>query len=162
MSTTSKKIIDPKDISGLITLLRKDRKTIATLNGSFDLLHAGHLYIIEEAKKSADILIMLLNTDNSIKGYKGPDRPIISLNHRLELISALQNVDYVSYFDEATPISILSRIKPNVHVNGAEYGTKCIESDIVKTHGGVIKIVPLVPGLSTSNIIDKICAISVP
>lgn len=150
------KIIQPQELEGKIAELRRDGKTIATLNGSFDLLHAGHLEILTQGANQADIFIVALNSDASIKGYKGPDRPIIPLFFRMQLMSALECVDYVTYFDDADPRSLLSIIKPDVHVNGSEYGDNCIESDVVKNNGGRIHIVPLVPGLSTSNIIQKI------
>lgn len=150
------KIIEPTDLKQKIAELRKAGKSIATLNGSFDLLHAGHLEILHQGSKQADVLIVALNSDASIKSYKGPARPIISLLYRLQLISALQFVDYVTWFDESDPRNILSLIKPDIHINGAEYGENCIESDVVKENGGRVHIVSLVPGLSTSAIIQKI------
>ena len=152
----SNKIIQPEDIVAKIAELRTQGKTIATLNGSFDLLHAGHLEILTKGAAQADIFIVALNSDASIKGYKGPDRPIIPLFFRMQLMSALECVDYVTYFDEADPRNLLSQIKPDVHVNGSEYGENCIESEVVKNNGGRIHIVPLVPGLSTSALIQKI------
>jgi rfaE bifunctional protein nucleotidyltransferase chain/domain len=152
----SKKIIDPANLKEKVEALRKSGKTIATLNGSFDLLHAGHLQMIFEASKEADVLIMALNTDLSIQQYKSPSRPIIPLQYRLQLIAALEFVDYVTFFDETDPRKILSIIRPDVHVNGAEYGENCIEAETVKSNGGRIRIVELVPGLSTSAIVKKI------
>ena len=136
--------------------LKKENKTIATLNGSFDLLHAGHLHMLFEASKQADILIVALNTDSSIKAYKSEERPFVALEDRMALMAAIEFVDYVTYFDETTPIGILEDIKPNVHVNGAEYGENCIESTVVRAGGGKIHIVELVPGLSTTNLVAKI------
>lgn len=154
-----KKLINPKDLIAKVAEIRRAGHTIATLNGSFDLIHAGHLQIVYEASQVADKLIVALNTDASIKAYKSPDRPIIPLEYRLQMMAALGFVDYVTYFDETDPIRILGEIKPNVHVNGAEYGENCIESGIVKQHGGKIHIVKLVPGLSTSQVIKKIIEI---
>jgi rfaE bifunctional protein nucleotidyltransferase chain/domain len=136
--------------------LRACGTTIATLNGSFDLLHAGHLEMIYQACRQADVLILALNTDGSIQKYKSPLRPIIPLQFRLQMMAALEMVDYVTWFNETDPRNILSQIKPDVHVNGAEYGENCIEAEIVRLHGGKIHIVPLVPNLSTSEIIKKI------
>jgi D-glycero-beta-D-manno-heptose 1-phosphate adenylyltransferase len=157
------KTINPEHIEEVVANVRSNAKTIATLNGSFDLLHAGHLEILFQAAKQADVLFVLLNSDASIKLYKSPLRPIVPLAHRLKLMAALCFVDYVTWFDELDPRSILARIQPDVHVNGAEYGENCIEADVVKKNGGRIHIVSLVEGLSTSNIIHKIvttCAIS--
>lgn len=152
----SPKIIDPKSLTVLVEKIRKEGKTISTLNGSFDLLHAGHLEILQQGSCQGDFFLVALNTDHSIRNYKGPLRPIIPLEYRLQLIAALECVDYVTWFDEADPREILTLIKPDVHVNGSEYGDNCIEAEVVKQNGGRIHIVPLVPGLSTSAIIQKI------
>lgn len=150
------KTIAPKDLSAAVTAIRQAGKTIATLNGSFDILHAGHLEIIFQASNQADILIVALNSDASIKAYKSPNRPLVSLNDRLKMMAALEFVDYVTWFDETDPRALLSVICPDVHVNGAEYGKDCIEADTVHKNGGRIHIVDLVPGLSTSKLIEKI------
>lgn len=154
-----RKFILPKDLTSKVAELRQQGKTIATLNGSFDLMHAGHLQIIFEASQVADILIVALNTDASIKAYKDPERPIIPLEYRSQMMAALEFVDYVTWFDEKDPRRILSEIKPDVHVNGAEYGENCLEASTVKQHGGKIHIVQLIPGLSTSQIIKKVISL---
>lgn len=156
-----KKLIEPERVEAFALEMRRQKKKIATLNGSFDLLHAGHMQILYEASCQADVLLVALNTDSSIKRYKSEKRPIISLPYRLQMMASLQFVDYVTWFDETDPRVLLEKIKPDVHVNGAEYGSDCIEADIVKKHGGRIHIVSLVPGLSTSAIMEKIqtCAI---
>jgi D-glycero-beta-D-manno-heptose 1-phosphate adenylyltransferase len=153
------KYIQPLDLSQKVKELRDKEKTIATLNGSFDLLHAGHLQILYEASQQADILIVALNSDSSIKQYKSPLRPIIPLEYRLQMMSALGFVDYVTWFDDTDPRRLLNIIKPDVHVNGAEYGENCIEAETIKSHGGRIHIVKLVPGLSTTQILEKIAAL---
>jgi rfaE bifunctional protein nucleotidyltransferase chain/domain len=136
--------------------LREQKQTIATLNGSFDLLHARHLYIIHQASLQADCLIVALNSDASIKQYKSPTRPIIGLQDRLSLLAALEFVDFVTWFEETDPRAILARIRPDVHVNGAEYGTQCIEAETVQKAGGKIHLVNRIPGLATSAVIEKI------
>lgn len=151
-----KKWIDPSKITEIVQRLRKEQKSIATLNGSFDLLHAGHLHMIFEASKQADILIVALNSDQSIKQYKSPKRPIVSLKFRLEMVSALEFVDYVTWFEETDPCKLLEKIRPDVHVNGSEYGYNCIEAPTVQKGGGKIHIVELLPRLSTTEIIKKI------
>lgn len=152
----SQKWIDPSVLEEKTHELKESGKTIATLNGSFDLLHAGHLHMIYEASLQADLLILALNSDSSIQHYKSPLRPIVPLEYRLRMIAALEFVDFVTAFEETDPRVLLSKIKPHVHVNGAEYGANCIESDVVKFHGGRIHIVELIPGLSTSTLIKKI------
>lgn len=162
MSATSwsaeykKKVVSPENLTDFVQQLRKNGKSIATINGSFDLLHAGHLHMIHEASKQADILIVALNSDESIKQYKSQTRPIIPLDFRMQMMAALGFVNYVTWFNETDPRALLAVIKPDVHVNGAEYGENCIESETVKSNGGRIHIVQLVPGLSTSTIIKKI------
>jgi rfaE bifunctional protein nucleotidyltransferase chain/domain len=151
-----KKLVEPAKLEEKIAEIKAEGRSIATLNGSFDLMHAGHLYIIDEAAKQADCLIVALNSDSSIKQYKGALRPIIPLAYRLQMMAALEFVDYVTWFDETDPRELLSKIKPDVHVNGAEYGANCIEADVVKMHGGKIYIVPRIDGLATSHIIEKI------
>lgn len=155
-SYRTRKIIDPSHLEEKVEGLKKEQKSIATLNGSFDLLHAGHLYILHEAAQTADLLIVALNSDLSVQAYKGPDRPIIPLKYRLEMVSALEMVDYVTWFDEPDPRQILATIKPHVHVNGAEYGQECIEAESVRAHGGRIQLIPRIEGLATSDIIQKI------
>ncbi len=151
-----RKSIEPNLLEETINKLRADGKTIATLNGSFDLMHAGHLEMIYQASLQADVLIIALNTDRSIQSYKSPLRPIIPLQWRLQMMAALEMVDFVTWFDELDPREILAKIKPDVHVNGAEYGENCIEAEVVRASGGKIHIVSLVPGLSTSQIIKKV------
>ncbi|NGX57857.1 MAG: Bifunctional protein HldE [Chlamydiae bacterium] len=147
-----KKVIHPDQLTERAKEIRSLGKTIATLNGSFDLLHAGHLHILYEASKQADVLIVALNSDESIKKYKSSLRPLIPLEARLQMISALEFVDYVTWFDETDPCQLLQKIQPNVHVNGSEYRESCIEESVVpKVH-----YIDLVPGLSTSQIVNKI------
>lgn len=139
-----------------LSIERQQGKTVATLNGSFDLLHAGHLYILFEASKTADILVVALNTDASIQRYKSPTRPIIPLKYRLQAMAAIEFVDYVTWFDEDDPRRLIEMIRPDVHVNGAEYGENCIEAKTVRDVGGHLYLVPKIEGLSTSAIVEKI------
>lgn len=150
------KLIAPVDLEKTAAALRKEGKTIATINGSFDLLHPGHLHMLYEASQQADVLIVALNSDASIKKYKSDKRPILTLEHRLQMMSALEFVTYITYFEETDPIDLLKKIRPDVHVNGSEYGENCIEAETVKNGGGRLHIVTLVPGLSTTQLIQKI------
>lgn len=154
-----KKVISCAQLSAQVAHIRQKGKTIVTLNGSFDLLHAGHLQSIFEASQKGDILIVALNSDASIKQYKSPERPIIPLKYRIEMMAAIGFVDYVIWFEATNPIELLSIIKPDVHVNGSEYGEHCIEAETVKANGGELHIVTLIPGLSTSQVLDKIATL---
>ena len=156
MKNYQEKIVKRENLQKKLKSYREDNLSIATLNGSFDLLHAGHLKILYEAKTKADILIVALNSDSSIKKYKSTKRPIIELENRLEMMAALEFVDLVTYFDETDPINILNEIKPDIHINGSEYGKDCLEKETILKNGGKIHIVSLKPGLSTTNIIKKI------
>lgn len=153
-----KKVLLPDQIEQQIARLREKHQTLVTLNGSFDLLHAGHLQIIFEASQLGDLLLVALNTDASIQKYKSPTRPLIPLEYRLQMMAALEFVNYVTWFEETDPRQLLDKIRPDIHVNGAEYGANCIEAEVVRSHGGKIHIVELIPGLSTSQLIHKIQA----
>lgn len=150
------KVLQPDALESTCKALKAEGKTIATLNGSFDLLHPGHFEMIYQASCQADVFILLLNSDASIQSYKNPNRPINPLEVRLQQIAALGMVDYVSWFEETDPCSVLEKIKPDVHVNGSEYGEACIEASVVERHGGKIHVVSLVDGYSSSNLIRKI------
>ncbi|MEN9654176.1 MAG: hypothetical protein RL235_288 [Chlamydiota bacterium] len=138
--------------------MKQARKRLVTLNGSFDLLHAGHLYIVSEAKKQGDCLLVALNSDASIQAYKSPLRPIVSLADRLSMMAALSFVDAVTWFDETDPREFLRQVRPDVHANGAEYGEHCIEADVVQQGGGQLYLIPRIEGLSTSALIQKVKA----
>ena len=153
------KIIQPDQLKQWAQSIHDQKKTIVTLNGSFDLLHAGHLQILFEAKEQGDILLIALNSDASIKKYKSEARPIIPLQQRMQLMAALSFVDYVTFFNETDPRDIIEKVKPNVHVNGASYGENCIESNAVLANGGKLHLVNLIDGFSTTNIINKIKAL---
>ncbi|MBN1915271.1 MAG: adenylyltransferase/cytidyltransferase family protein [Parachlamydiales bacterium] len=158
---SQKKLLHPDECEKLAQKLKSHHKKIVTINGAFDLVHAGHVYILSEAKQQADVLIVALNSDRSIREYKAKDRPIVPLQYRMELIAALEDVDYVTWFDELDPREFLQKIKPHVHVIGAEYQNKCVEKEVVEQNGGTLYFVERIEGLSTTAIIEKIkkCAL---
>ncbi|MBR9699991.1 HAD-IIIA family hydrolase [Candidatus Woesearchaeota archaeon] len=148
-----KKIIPREKIVALAERLKKEGKKMVTINGAFDILHKGHAKILKEAKKQGDILIVGLNSDSSIRANKGPKRPVNNQESRAKMLAAFSFVDYVVIFDEKTPLKLLEEIKPNIHVNGSEYGEDCIEAPIVKKYGGKIYVVSLLEGCSTTGIL---------
>jgi D-beta-D-heptose 7-phosphate kinase/D-beta-D-heptose 1-phosphate adenosyltransferase len=150
--------VSRRELAPLAAALRSKGKRIVTVNGSFDLLHAGHLYILREASRQGDVLIVGLNSDASVKRYKGPSRPLIPEAQRAEMLLALRYVDYVHIFPEQVPMPFLEEIRPDVHVNGTEYGEDCIEAPIVRKHGGRIHVVDRLAGLSTSRIVNQLSA----
>jgi len=156
----SKKIIPQDEIFRLVHGLRKQNKKIVTYNGSFDVLHAGHIESIREAKRQGDILIILLNSDKSIKMYKGPLRPINTESDRSKIISALGDVDYVVIFDEINPKKILSEIKPDVHCNGSDWGKNWVEREVVEKNGGKFHLLKWEKGFSTTDVISRILEVS--
>jgi rfaE bifunctional protein nucleotidyltransferase chain/domain len=137
--------------------LRKKGKKIVTVNGSFDILHIGHIRMLQEAKMQGDVLIVGLNSDASIKQYKSKDRPINPAWARAGMLEAMECVDYITIFNETDPRKLLEVIKPDVHVNGPEWGGKeCIEADVVRKHGGKVYVSHKVEGFSTTKMIEKI------
>ncbi len=142
--------------------LRKAGKKIVTLNGSFDLLHAGHLDILEEAKQQGDVLIVGINTDEAIRTKKGSNRPIMSQENRAALLAALACVDYVvimpGSYEEEPHTSFLPAIRSDIHANGEEYGPveSWVEYAAMKELGIAPYQVQRRPNLSTTEIIEKI------
>ena len=134
---TEHKIKTQKKLLGIIKELKKERKKIVAYSGSFDILHAGHITAIEEAAEQGDILVMLVNSDTSVKKYKGRRRPIISEKNRIRMLAALEDVDYVTCFDEINPKEIIEKIKPDIYCNGSDWGKNCIEREVVEKNGGM-------------------------
>lgn len=131
-------------------------KTIAFTNGCFDILHRGHIYSLSQAAAEADCLVVGLNSDSSTRGLKGPGRPINDENSRALVIASLLMVDAVILFDEATPIDLITAIKPEVLVKGGDYTIDSIVgSKEVIANGGRVVINPMVEGFSTTGIVEK-------
>jgi rfaE bifunctional protein nucleotidyltransferase chain/domain len=138
---------------------RQGEKTVVWTNGCFDLLHVGHIRSFRDAKALGDILIVGINSDASVRSVKGDSRPIVNQAERAELIAALEMVDYVTIFDESTPVEPLSRLRPDIHCKGAEYanGARLVpERETVLGYGGQIRFLPFHPGRSTTDLIDRI------
>ena len=152
----ARRLVPRQSLRPLATTLRARGQRIVTINGSFDVLHAGHLYILNQARQQGDVLIVGVNSDDSVRSYKGPGRPIVPERARAEMLLALRVVDYVHIFDEETPIAFLDELHPDVHVNGAEYGEHCVERDVVVRNGGKVHLVDRLPELSTSAIVGRL------
>lgn len=138
---------------------RKAGKTIVWTNGCFDLLHVGHIRSFRDAKALGDILIVGLNSDRSVRSIKGEARPVVNEAERAETIAALEMVDYVTIFDEATPEQALARLQPDIHCKGAEYagGARPVpEMATVLAYGGQVRFLPFHPGRSTSDLIERL------
>jgi len=138
------------------SILKKNNKKVVFTNGCFDILHAGHVHYLEQAKKMGDELVVGLNSDSSVKALKGKKRPINNLQHRAKVLSSLRCVDKIVSFEDETPIKLIKAIKPDVLVKGGDYKVKdVVGHKEVGSWGGKVKIIPMVPGLSTTNIIKK-------
>jgi rfaE bifunctional protein nucleotidyltransferase chain/domain len=139
---------------------RRDNKKVVWTNGCFDLLHAGHVRTLRAARAFGDILVVGVNDDDSVRALKGPGRPIISQRERVELLAALECVDYVVLFSECTPDAALLRLKPDVHCKGGDYappnGKPVPEAALVQSYGGRVEFLPLVPGISTTDIVREV------
>lgn len=150
-------IIPTNKIKELFSKLKKEGKTVVFTNGCFDIVHAGHVDYMEKARSFGDILIVGVNSDASVKRIKGDKRPIVDLNHRLRLLQGLSVIDYLCVFEEDTPLELIKKVVPNVLVKGEDWKEKgIVGEDFVKTYGGKVELIKLLPGISTSIIIDKI------
>ncbi len=156
VKTPSDKIVPWDTLAKIVQKLKQKGKIIVTTNGSFDLLHIGHVTMLQEAKSLGDVLIVGMNSDASVKRYKGKYRPICPQEHRAEMLAALECTDYITIFDELTPIDLLKVIQPHIHVNSPEHGYDCVECEVVEQHGGRIHLAHLVEGMSTSQLIERI------
>ena len=150
------KIKTQNEIVKIAEELRNKGKKLVTFSGSFDILHSGHINALKEAKSQGDILIILLNSDKSVKGYKGPNHPINSGEERALMLSSLEMVDYVLEFDELVPLKVLLKIRPDVHCNGSDWGEESIEKDAIKKYGGKMHILKWKDGFSTTSLLKKI------
>ena len=135
---------------------KRDGRAVVFTNGCYDLLHPGHIRLLEGARSLGDILILALNSDAGTRRMKGPSRPILTEAERCELAAALEAVDAVTLFDEETPRELIAEILPDVLVKGADWSHFVAGREEVEAAGGKVLNLPLEPGYSTTNIIDKI------
>ena len=147
------KIVDLEDIQAVL-LDRKGVKVV--VNGCFDVLHLGHIHLLYEAKHQGEVLICALNDDAYIKRNKGEGRPVHSLDYRQKMMASLGCVDFVTAFSEDTPNEVLRVIKPEIYVNGSDYGESPLEKKLIEEWDGKVHVVSLVQDFSTSDIIKKI------
>jgi 3-deoxy-manno-octulosonate cytidylyltransferase (CMP-KDO synthetase) len=152
------KIVRRSVLAGILDELRRGGKKIVFTNGCFDILHVGHVRYLEEARQLGDCLVVGLNTDDSVRGLKGSERPFIPEFERAELLAALQCVNYVVLFAEPTAIKLLGELRPDIYVKGGDYTSEdqIPEADTVKAIGGKIVMVSGVEGKSTSDLISRI------
>lgn len=150
-------LVAKDDIEALCDILRKGNQRIVFTNGCFDILHAGHVRYLAQARALGDCLILGLNTDASVRRLKGEHRPINSEADRAEIVGGLRSVDYVVLFGEPTAEDLVRRVRPDVYVKGGDYTPETLpEAKIVNEYGGRVEFIPMVEGRSTTNVIERI------
>ena len=146
-----------EDLQKIIKDLKKRGKRIVFTNGCFDLLHLGHIRYLEKAKSFGDILVVGVNSDRSVQSLKGSERPIIPEEERAEILSGLGCVDYITIFEELTPLELIYSLQPHILVKGGDWTKETtVGREVVERSGGEVVILPFVEGASTSNLIETI------
>jgi D-beta-D-heptose 7-phosphate kinase/D-beta-D-heptose 1-phosphate adenosyltransferase len=157
IASANSKVLEVSELMRRVAIWRAEGKIIAFTNGCFDLLHVGHVSYLDQAKAMADVLIVGLNTDSSVKRLKGAERPIIPEFDRARVLAALSSVSAVVLFDEDTPIELIQSIKPDLLIKGADYqGKEVIGAEFVRSYQGRVELIPLVEDRSTTNIVKKL------
>ena len=151
------KIFERNTLKDKLEELRKKGKKIAFTNGCFDILHVGHVRYLREAKKTADVLVLALNSDSSVRSLKGKERPLVPEKERAEILAALEFIDFVTIFPESTPLELINYLKPDILIKGGDWAEKdVVGREEIKEWGGRVAIIPEVVGKSTTNIVEKI------
>ena len=151
------KIVSQDELVQAAAREKREGRRVVFTNGCFDLLHPGHVRCLAEARKLGDVLIVAVNSDRSVRGNKGPERPLVAELDRAEVIAALASVDYVTIFDEPTPRSLIARVLPNILVKGADWALdQVVGREEVEAAGGRVMSIPLVQGYSTTSLVEKI------
>ena len=145
------------ELTAIAAQARQKGKSVVFTNGCFDILHRGHIHLLRQAKAAGDLLIVALNSDRSVKQIKGEKRPVLPETDRIELIGAMEMVDYIVVFDGADPYRLIAAIKPDVLVKGGDWSAeKIVGADLVEEGGGRVEVIPYLKGFSTSEIIERI------
>jgi len=137
---------------------RRDGKTVVFTNGCYDILHPGHIRLLEKARSLGDVLILALNTDASVARLKGPSRPLIRQDERARMALALEAVDAVTFFDEDTPRELIAEVLPDILIKGADWAHFIAGREEVEAAGGKVMALALEPGYSTTNIVEELLA----
>ena len=152
------KVVTTAQLIPVLEQARGDKQRIVFTNGCFDLMHIGHTRYLQAAKALGDLLVVGVNSDTSAKSLnKAPDRPVVGEAHRAEVLAALASVDYVVIFSEPDPLNLITALQPDVLVKGGDWPIdRIIGRDVVERRGGTVKTIPLVPGMSTTALIQRI------
>lgn len=161
MTAIAEKVLPREDLARRIDAIRRDRpgcKTVFT-NGCFDLVHVGHLRYLWAARRLGDMMVVAINDDDSVRRLKGPRRPILNCRERAEVLAGLACVDFVTWFDEDTPIALLKELRPEVLVKGANYTIDgVVGRREAESWGAQVRTVALTPDSSTTNLIERVLA----
>ena len=158
MDEMSDKVLTSAELVPLLDRARTQKKRIVFTNGCFDLLHVGHTRYLQAAKALGDILVVGVNSDSSVRSLnKSSDRPIVNESQRAEVLAALYCVDYVVMFNEPDPLNLITTLQPDVLVKGGDWAVeRIVGRDVVERRGGTVQTIPLVPGMSTTALIQRI------
>ncbi len=155
-------ILNFEEVEEVLSPLRKTKKIVFT-NGCFDIIHAGHVDYLEKTKALGDLLVVGMNSDDSIRRIKGEKRPIVPQEMRAKVLSSLKPVDYVVIFEEDTPLELIKKVKPHVLVKGGDWELeRIVGREFVESYGGVVKTIPFEYDISTSKIIEKVITLYCP
>ncbi|MCP4716501.1 MAG: D-glycero-beta-D-manno-heptose 1-phosphate adenylyltransferase [Deltaproteobacteria bacterium] len=153
------KILSRDQLRQRIVALKGDGKRVVFTNGCFDIVHAGHVNLLQDARRQGDVLVVAVNSDASVRGLKGPTRPVVAQQQRAQVVASLEAVDYVVVFDELDPLKVIEALVPHVLVKGGDWSPETIVGrDVVERNGGCVMALPLVAGLSTTEIIRRVTA----
>lgn len=151
------KLMARGDLSALLETIRRPSRPVVFTNGCFDLLHVGHVRYLTAARALGGLLVVGLNSDDSVRRIKGPLRPIIGQDQRAEVLAGLACVDYLTIFDEPDPLPLIEALRPDVLVKGADWALgEIVGADAVTARGGRVERISVVPGASTTDIIERI------
>jgi len=151
------KIVSQAELIEIASREKRAERRVVFTNGCFDLLHPGHVRCLAEARNLGDVLIVAVNSDRSVRGNKGPERPLVPQQDRAEVVAALASVDYVTIFDEPTPRELIARVLPDILVKGADWAAGQIAGrEQVEAAGGRVVSIPLAQEYSTTSLMEKI------
>jgi D-glycero-beta-D-manno-heptose 1-phosphate adenylyltransferase len=156
MRDAEQKIMERDALAAEIARLRAEGRAIVFTNGCFDLMHAGHATYLQFAREQGDVLVVGLNTDASVRRYKGEKRPIVDERNRARMMAALECVDYVTWFDEDEPKELIGELQPDVLVKAEDWAHYVSGREIVEARGGRVVLAPMVEGLSTTVLIERL------
>jgi D-beta-D-heptose 7-phosphate kinase/D-beta-D-heptose 1-phosphate adenosyltransferase len=157
MRSANSKLLSRPALVRLVRRTRAAGRRVVFTNGCFDLLHAGHVTLLERARRLGDLLVVGINSDRSVRALKGPRRPLVGQRDRALVLASLECVDAVTVFNERTPLRLIERLRPAILIKGADWGrSEIIGREAVERHGGRVVRLPLVKGRSTSRLVEHI------